>query len=96
MWRQRHAGRKSSSKVERLQARAAQQSRDRGIAFKCAVAWGGDPARRIIQAAYDFRCDLIVVASCRRSAIGRLLWGDVATDLIAIAHKPVLVVAAPA
>jgi nucleotide-binding universal stress UspA family protein len=82
--------------ADRLLAAAARQARELGIVCDGAVVWGGDEAERIVHAAEDRRCDLIVVGSDRRTAIGRILRGSIAADLTAIASGPVLVVKAPA
>jgi nucleotide-binding universal stress UspA family protein len=52
----------------------------------------GDPAAKIIDAANQLKCDLIVLGSKGTSRIGRYLIGSVANKVVQYAHKPVMVV----
>ena len=50
------------------------------------------PATAILEAAANFDCDLIVMASHGRRGISRLLLGSQTTEVLAHSHTPVLVV----
>ena len=51
----------------------------------------GEPASQIVGTAQEFHCDIIVMGTHGRSALGNLVLGSVATRVIAEAHVPVLV-----
>jgi len=52
----------------------------------------GDIAAKIIDAANDLNCDLIVLGSKGTSALGLYPIGSVANKVVQYAHKPVMVV----
>jgi nucleotide-binding universal stress UspA family protein len=45
----------------------------------------------IVQAATDYRCDMIFIGSHGRSGLTRLLLGSVTTKVLALTHTSVLV-----
>ena len=51
----------------------------------------GAPAKLIIEAAQELHCDIIVMGTHGRSALGNLVLGSVATRVIAESPVPVLV-----
>jgi nucleotide-binding universal stress UspA family protein len=55
----------------------------------------GDPATVILQVANEIDADLIIMGTHGRSAIGRLLMGSVATEVVRKAKCPVMTVTAP-
>jgi len=52
----------------------------------------GDPARAILQAARDNKCDLIVMGTHGRTGVNRLLMGSVAEEVARKAPCPVMTV----
>ncbi|MGA9871867.1 MAG: universal stress protein [Rhodococcus sp. (in: high G+C Gram-positive bacteria)] len=60
----------------------------------CLEPDGGDPAGAIVDLVGALDCDLLVIGSRRRSAVGKLLLGSVATRVILDSPVPVLVVKA--
>jgi nucleotide-binding universal stress UspA family protein len=71
-----------------LEARAAKAR----VPCDTRIAFGGDPWRAILRAARAARCDAIVMGSHGRSAIGGLILGSEATQVLARCRIPVLVV----
>jgi nucleotide-binding universal stress UspA family protein len=55
----------------------------------------GDPAREILRAAKEIKCDLIAIGTHGRTGLGRLLMGSVAEQVVRKAPCPVLTVKAP-
>jgi len=55
----------------------------------------GDPAAKILEVAKEIQADLIVMGTHGRSALGRLLMGSVASEIVRKAPCPVLTVTAP-
>ncbi len=55
----------------------------------------GDPADEILHAADQVAADLVVVGSHGRGAIGRLLMGSVAEQVLRRSNRPVLIAKAP-
>jgi nucleotide-binding universal stress UspA family protein len=55
----------------------------------------GDAATQILRVAQDTGCDLIVMGTHGRTALGRLLMGSVAEQVVRMASCPVLTVRAP-
>lgn len=55
----------------------------------------GNPAEEILHAAHDLGADLIVVGSHGRGALGRMLLGSVAEQVLRHAQQPVLIVKGP-
>jgi nucleotide-binding universal stress UspA family protein len=55
----------------------------------------GDPNAEILRAAEEFHCDMIVLGTHGRTAIGRLLMGSVAEAILHGAQCPVLIVKQP-
>src|SRR5262249_5967272 len=56
----------------------------------------GDAAARIVGAAQETRCDLIVMGTHGRTGLGRALMGSVAEQVLRTAPCPVVTVKAPA
>ena len=56
----------------------------------------GDAAPRIVGAAQETRCDLIVMGTHGRTGLGRALMGSVAEQVLRTAPCPVVTVRAPA
>src|SRR5262249_13048463 len=56
----------------------------------------GDAAPRIVSAAQETRCDLIVMGTHGRTGLGRALMGSVAEHVVRTAPCPVVTVKAPA
>jgi nucleotide-binding universal stress UspA family protein len=54
----------------------------------------GDPATAILSVADDIRCDLIVLGTHGRTALGRLLMGSVAQEVLRRAGCPTLIIKA--
>jgi nucleotide-binding universal stress UspA family protein len=55
----------------------------------------GDPAVKILEVAKEIQADLIIMGTHGRSALGRLLMGSVAAEIVRKAPCPVLTVTAP-
>ena len=66
----------------------------RDIKVRVAVTIGEDPAKEIIEfaTADDHSTDLIVMATHGRSGLGRLIFGSVASTVLASGVRPVLLV----
>ena len=52
----------------------------------------GDPAQRVVEHAVKSKCELIVVGSKGRTAVGKMLVGSVATKVLQLSDIPVLLV----
>jgi len=52
----------------------------------------GHPSTEIVQAAVDFDCDMIIIASHGRTGLEHILIGSVAESVTRHAHCPVLIV----
>jgi nucleotide-binding universal stress UspA family protein len=66
---------------------------DPGVGAECLLA-EGDPARAILSAVREGRCDLIVMGTHGRKGLNRLLTGSVAEEVVRKAPCPVLTVKA--
>jgi nucleotide-binding universal stress UspA family protein len=56
----------------------------------------GKPAEEVLRVAREEKCDLIIMATHGRTALGRLLMGSVAEQVLRQAPCPVLTLGAPA
>jgi nucleotide-binding universal stress UspA family protein len=63
------------------------------IQMDCRVAQGSAPAR-IVEAAQETQCDLIVMGTHGRTGLGRVLMGSVAEQVLRTAPSPVVTVKA--
>ena len=63
----------------------------RGVAFARHSTQNSDVDEAIIGAAKEHACDLIVIATHGRGAIGELLWGSHTKSLMAMTKLPLLV-----
>lgn len=88
------------SDYEKAEANAANVILDaavrtaKGAGINCDVVHLADlpPAEGIIKAAKERVCDLIVMASHGRRGVGRLLLGSQASEVVAYATVPILIV----
>jgi nucleotide-binding universal stress UspA family protein len=71
--------------------RVANAAKEAGVACETIEVEDGQPHRAIIAAAEDKGCDLIVMSSCGRSGLSRLLIGSVTNKVLTYAKTPVLV-----
>ena len=71
---------------------AAKKAKAAGVACKLVHVPDQHPAEGIIAAAEESGCDLIVMASHGRRAIGRLLLGSQVSEVLAHSKVPTLVV----
>ena len=69
----------------------AQSVRQAGIECTPVTRIDPDPARAIVEAAQEYRCDLIVLGSHGRRGLSRLLAGSVTQKVLAYAMVPVMV-----
>lgn len=86
-----HALHEALDKLERGLAAAAKTARDLGVSSVETALLQGEPWHEIVRAAADRRCDLIVVGTHGRGAIGHFLLGSVAEKIARKAECPVLV-----
>lgn len=71
---------------------AAQKAKAAGVAFDLVHVADQHPAEGIIATAGKQDCDLIVMASHGRRAVGRLLLGSQASEVLAHSKVPTLIV----
>ena len=71
---------------------AAQKAKSAGIACELVHVPDQHPAEGIIETAENKGCDLIVMASHGRRAVGRLLLGSQASEVLAHSKVPALIV----
>jgi nucleotide-binding universal stress UspA family protein len=71
---------------------AAQKAKAAGVAFDLVHVADQHPAEGIIATAGKQNCDLIVMASHGRRAVGRLLLGSQASEVLAHSKVPTLIV----
>jgi nucleotide-binding universal stress UspA family protein len=69
----------------------AQSVRQAGVECTPLTRIDPDPARAIVEAAHEYRCDLIVLGSHGRRGLSRLLAGSVTQEVLAYATVPVMV-----
>jgi nucleotide-binding universal stress UspA family protein len=81
-----------SAKLEEMRHRFQASAPD--IQVDCRVAHGAAPAR-IVEAAQETQCDLIVMGTHGRTGLGRVLMGSVAEQILRTAPCPVVTVKAP-
>lgn len=71
--------------------RVGEEARHEHLTVRC-EAFVGEPASRIVQAAYDDSVDLIVMSSHGRTGLARTIFGSVAETVMRNAPCPVMVV----
>jgi nucleotide-binding universal stress UspA family protein len=71
---------------------AGQKAKTAGVAYELVHAPGQHPAEGIIATAEKNGCDLIVMASHGRRAVGRLLLGSQAVEVLSHSKVPALIV----
>ena len=71
--------------------RVSQAAEEEGLSIRCDV-YIGEPAARIVQAAYDEKVDLIIMSSHGRTGEARTVFGSVAETVMRLAPCPVMVV----
>ena len=91
----RHVARKHDSEVEahasRVMARFEQMANEQGVAFTSHSTQNADIDEAIVEAAKEHACDLIVIATHGRSAIGEILWGSHTKSLMSLTKLPLLI-----
>jgi nucleotide-binding universal stress UspA family protein len=81
----------ATARGEELMARFAQLAAAAGVPFHGHSTLNVGVEQAILQAAEQQRCDLIVMATHNRSALGELIWGSHTKSLISHTKLPVLV-----
>lgn len=76
--------------AEKALSRAGEILEKRGVEFQT-FRVVGRPARELVLLAEREECDLVVLGSKGRSAIGRMLLGSVVSEVAQLAHCPVII-----
>lgn len=71
----------------------AEQFREKGLEVEADIR-SGEPPAEILRAAFEWRCDLIAMATRARGGIKRLVLGSVAEEVLRESRLPVLLVMA--
>jgi len=71
----------------------AEQFREKGLEVDADIR-SGEPPAEILSAAFEWRCDLIAMATRARGGIKRLVLGSVAEEVLRESRLPVLLVMA--
>ncbi len=77
--------------AKRLLQRFESQAQRAGVAFEGHFKHTTDIATAIVQAAKEYQCDMIVMLTHGRGAVGRLVYGSHTQQVLARATMPVLV-----
>ncbi len=82
---------RAEERARRLLSSFEEQAQRAGVAFDGHSRHTPDVAEAIVQAAQDHRCDMIVMVSHGRGAVGRLVFGSHTQQVLARSTIPVLV-----
>ncbi|MFZ2652062.1 MAG: universal stress protein [Burkholderiaceae bacterium] len=78
-------------RAQRLLRRFEEQARRTGVVFDGHFEHTSDVAQAIVHAALQYDCDMIVMVTHGRGAVGRLLFGSYTQQVLARSTVPVLV-----
>jgi nucleotide-binding universal stress UspA family protein len=82
---------RAEESAQRLLRRFEEQARRAGVPFEGHYRHAPDVAEAIVQAAQEYRCDMIVMVTHGRGALGRLVFGSHTQQVLARTSTPVLV-----